>query len=432
MDRRAVRQAFWIIVVFAAVSLLPVGHERVGMAVREALLFAQDYAREHMLYGLLPALIIAGAIATFISKGAIMRYLGARAHRVVAYAVASVSGTVLTICSCTVLPLFAGIYSRGAGLGPATTFLYAGPAINVIAIFMTARVLGGHIGVARAVGAIVFSVVIGLVMHFIFRDEEARRADEALALPEEPEHRPVGQLLMMFTLMIALLAFVNWGRPASPGGPAAWIFDHKWLLTALGGGVFAVVLSAWYRLKPWTLLVAGAAAAFAGLVFPGTPQAGFVVGVAGLAVLGITGTRETREWMSESWGLMSEILPLLFVGILIAGAMLGRPGHEGLIPAVWVERVVGGNAIRANGAASLAGGLMYFCTMTEIPIVQGLMGAGMGKGPALAFLLAGPAVSLPNMLVLRSIIGTRKTATYLMLVVSFSTLLGYVYGLITG
>ncbi|MCD4690999.1 permease [bacterium] len=430
MDRQAVKHAFWLVVVFGAISLLPVGHERVGMAAREALLFAQDYAREHVLYGLVPALFIAGAIATFISKGAVMRYLGARARRVVAYAVASVSGTVLTICSCTVLPFFAGIYSRGAGLGPATTFLYAGPAINVIAILLTARVLGGHIGVARAVGAIAFSVVIGVLMHLIFRHEEAARADAAMAMPEEPEHRPIGQLLVFFAVMIALLAFVNWGRPISPTGPAAWVFAHKWQLAAGMGGLLGLALALWYRVKPWALAVAAGAATVAGLLIPASPQAGFIVGMAGIIVVGVTGTRETREWMSESWGLTAEILPLLFIGILIAGAMLGRPGHEGLIPAEWVQRVVGGNALRSNGAASLAGGLMYFCTMTEIPIVQGLMGAGMGKGPALAFLLAGPAVSLPNILVLRSIIGTKKTATYLALVVAFSTILGYIYGLI--
>ncbi len=430
MDRRELRRALFIALVFAGVALLPVGHPRVASAAREALLFVQDYAREHVLYGLLPALVIAGAIASFVSKGAIMRYLGSRAHRVLAYAVASVSGTVLTICSCTVLPFFAGIYSRGAGLGPATTFLYAGPAINVIAILLTARVLGAHLGIARAAGAITFSVVIGLLMQFIFRKDEAERSEEALTVPDA-EHRPIGRLLFMFVVMIALLAFVNWGEPDSPAGAAAWVHAHRWILAAAGAGTLAVVLAAWFGIRLWALALAGAAAAFAGLVFPGTPQAGFIVGLAALAVVGVTGTRETREWMSESWGLTSEILPLLFIGILIAGAMLGRPGHEGLVPAAWVERVVGGNALRANAAASLAGGLMYFCTMTEVPIVQGLMGAGMGKGPALAFLLAGPAVSLPNILVLRSIIGTRKTATYILLVVAFSTLLGYIYGLIT-
>ncbi len=431
MDRREVKQALWIAVVFAAMWLLPVGHERVGMAAREALLFVQDYARHHVMYGLLPAMIIAGAIATFVSKGSIMRYLGARAHRVVAYAVASVSGTVLTICSCTVLPFFAGIYSRGAGLGPATAFLYAGPAINVVAIFMTARVLGAHIGIARAVAAVSFSIIIGLIMHFIFRKEEAVRADESLAMPEEPEHRPISQVLGLIILMIAILALVNW-QASSSTGPAAWVAVHKWPLAAMGSGILAVLLALWYRLKPWALAIAAAAAVVAGVLIPGSPQAGFIVAVAGLAIVGAAGTQDSREWMSESWGLAARILPLLFVGILIAGALLGRPGYEGLIPTQWVYRIVGGNGFLSNAAASVAGGLMYFCSTTEIPIVQGLMGSGMGKGPALAFLLAGPAVSLPNILVLRSIVGTKKTVTYLVLVVGFSTLLGYIYGLITG
>lgn len=431
MDRREIKQALWIVIVFAAFWLVPVGHERITLAVREALLFVQDYAQHHVMYGLLPAMIIAGAIATFVSKGSIMKYLGARAHRIVAYAVASVSGTVLTICSCTVLPFFAGIYSRGAGLGPATTFLYAGPAINVVAIFMTARVLGAHIGVARATGAVAFSIVIGLIMHFIFRKEEAERADESLAMPEEPEHRPVSQVLGVIILMIVVLALVNW-RSTGPTGPGAWIAAHQWQLASVGGGLLAVLLAVWYRLRPWALILAAAATLIAGVLVPGSPKIGFIVAMAGLAVVAVAGTQETKGWMSESWGLAARIFPLLFVGILIAGAMLGRPGYEGLIPAEWVYRVVGGNALRSNAAASVAGGLMYFCSTTEIPIVQGLMGAGMGKGPALAFLLAGPAVSLPNMLVLRSIVGTKKTAVYLTLVVGFSTLLGYLYGLITG
>jgi len=430
MNKREVKQALWIVAVFAAFWILPVGHARVGFAAREALLFVQDYARHHVMYGLLPAMIIAGAIAMFVSKGSIMKYLGARARRVVAYAVASVSGTVLTICSCTVLPFFAGIYSRGAGLGPATTFLYAGPAINVVAIFMTARVLGAHIGVARAVAAVAFSIVIGLIMHLIFRKEEAERADETLMMPEEPEHRPVSQVLGIIILMIAILALVNW-RATGATGPGAWVAVHKWQLASVGSGFLAILLAVWYRVKPWALILAGASAAVAGLLIPGSPQVGFIVAMAGLVVVAVAGTQETRGWMSESWGLASRIFPLLFVGILIAGAMLGRPGYEGLIPAEWVYRVVGGNGLQQNAAASVAGGLMYFCSTTEIPIVQGLMGAGMGKGPALAFLLAGPAVSLPNILVLRSIVGTKKTATYLALVVGFSTLLGYLYGLIT-
>ena len=214
--------------VFLGFYFIPVGSPRIGTALTEALLFVQDYAREHVLFGLLPAFFIAGAISVFISKAAVMKYLGARARRVVAYAVASVSGTVLTICSCTVLPFFAGIYSRGAGLGPAVTFLYAGPAINVLAILLTTRVLGVRLGVARAVGAIGFSILIGLIMHLIFRHEETRRAEEAMAVPEIEVERPVREVLSLFALMIAVLAFVNWTEPAASTGASAFIFAHKW------------------------------------------------------------------------------------------------------------------------------------------------------------------------------------------------------------
>ncbi len=430
MAKAELKAILLIAVVFLGFYFIPVGSPRIAGAVTEALLFVQDYAREHVLFGLLPAFFIAGAISAFVSKAAVMKYLGARAKRVVAYAVASVSGTVLTICSCTVLPFFAGIYSRGAGLGPAITFLYAGPAINVLAIFLTTRVLGVRLGVARAVGAIGFSILIGFIMHLTFRHEEAKRAEEAMALPEPEVDRPVLEVLLLFALMIAVLAFVNWTEPKTSAGAFAFIFAHKWVFTGIASVLLAGLLVARYSVRIWGPVLATAAVLAAAMI-TGDPRLAFLVGIGGFIVVGATASRESREWMGSSWGLARKILPLLFIGILIAGAMLGRPGHEGLIPAEWVARLVGGNAPGANVAASLAGGLMYFCTMTEIPIVQGLLGAGMGSGPALAFLLAGPAVSLPNVLVLRSIIGTRKAFTYLLLVVVFSSLIGFLYGLMT-
>jgi len=416
--------------VFLMFYLIPMDAGRVGNAVTEALALVQWYVREHMLMGLLPALFIAGAVSAFVSKASVMRYLGAHASKFVSYAVASVSGCVLAVCSCTILPLFAGIYSRGAGLGPATAFLYAGPAINVIAIFLTARVLGAQLGVARAVGAIAFSIVIGLIMHFIFRHEETVRAVEQLAEPRPEVERPLRQSLAVFASTVAILAFANW-HAAGDTGVSHAIYVARWPLTGASAIVLGVVLVRWFGLRTWTVVSAGAAVTALALLFPGRPLIPFLAGMAGLTVVAATGTRETRDWLDGSWDLARDILPLLFVGILVVGAMLGRPGHEGLIPSAWVAGLVGDNSILSNLVAAMASGLMYFCTMTEIPIVQGLMGSGMAKGPALAFLLAGPAVSLPNILILRKVVGTRKTLVYLTLVLIMSTVTGALFGLLT-
>jgi len=417
---------------FLVFYFAPLQNARVEGAIMEALALVQWYAREHMVFGLLPAFFIAGAISAFVSKGAVMRYLGARARRSVAYAVASVSGSILAVCSCTILPLFAGIYSRGAGLGPATAFLYAGPAINVMAIILTARVLGAEIGIARAIGAVVFSVVIGFVMHLIFRRDEVQRANEALAEPE-PEHgRPIHQTLSVFVAMIALLAFANWGRPAEAAGLSHAVYSAKWLLTGVAAIALGAVLVAWYRVRlAWAIAGAVPVVALA-VLFPGNPIPSFVAGVAAVTVVSFASGGESREWVTGSWDFAKEILPLLLTGILVVGLLLGRPEAEGLIPSKWVIHLVGGDSIRSSFVAAVSSGLMYFCTLTEVPIVQGLMGSGMGKGPALAFLLAGPAVSVPNILILRSIIGTRKTMVYLALVVTMATATGAVFGAVAG
>lgn len=429
--RGEIRIFLLIVAIFLAFYYVPLESERVSGAVIEALGLVQWYAREHMLFGLLPAFFIAGAIAAFISKSAVMRYLGARAKRHVAYAVASVSGSILAVCSCTILPLFAGIYSRGAGLGPATAFLYAGPAINVMAIILTARVLGPQIGVARAVGAITFSIVIGLIMHAIFRRDEAARTEETLSAPEPEIDRPLGHSLTFFAALILLIAFANLGESVSGAGFWHAAYSVKWLLTGAAAALIAVLLGTWFRLKTWHLIAAAIPVAVLAALRVGAPIVPFIVGVAGMTVVSALGTRETREWIEGSWGFAKDILPLLLVGILVVGALLGRPDHEGLIPTAWVVRLVGGNSILSNFVAAVASGFMYFCTLTEVPIVQGLMGSGMGKGPALAFLLAGPAVSLPNILVLRSIVGTRKTLVYLALVLLMATGTGLVFGLMT-
>lgn len=374
--------------VFLLAYLLPFDRVRAGPP-REALLLLQDYARHHVLLCLVPALFIAGAISVFISQATVVKHLGAAAHRVVAYSVAAVSGTVLAACSCTVLPLFAGIYKRGAGLGPAVAFLYAGPAINVLAVILTAQVLGWELGVARALGAIVFSVLLGLVMHTLYRREEGERAAATnVQVVDSATRRSLRQDALFFAAMIGVLVFANWGK-VSETGLAAAVWSVKWVLAGASLALLLAMLGRWFD------------------------------------------RAELREWGASTWSFTKQILPLLAVGVLVAGLLLGRPGHPGLIPEEWVARSMGGNGAGANLFAAVAGALMYFATLTEVPILQGLLGAGMGKGPALSLLLAGPALSLPNMLVIRSVLGTRKTLVYVGLVVVFSTAAGLMYGVTT-
>jgi len=417
-----------IMAVFVFCYYLPAGYDRFDNAVTEALHLVKWYAREHVLLCLIPAFFIAGAIAVFVSQASVLKYLGATANKAVAYGVAATSGTVLAVCSCTILPLFAGIYRMGAGLGPATAFLYAGPAINILAIILTARILGPGIGLARAFGAIFFSIIIGLLMHFIFLREEREKAAIQAAMPEEKVIRPLWQNAIYFFTMIGILVFANWGRAADENGLWHFIYSNKWLITSLFSIALGVILMSWYNLPRWQVLLASAPAAVLALTAGEHPTIAFVAAVIGLAVIISTREDESGEWFRESWGFARQILPLLLFGVLVAGILLGRPGNEGLIPSEWVSRAVGGNSILANFAASFAGAFMYFATLTEVPILQGLIGSGMGKGPALALLLAGPALSLPNMLVIRTIMGTRKTVVFVLLVIVMATVSGYLYG----
>ncbi len=377
-----------IVTVFTAVYLMPLDHPRVQGAILEAFFMLQDYAREHVLLCLVPAFFIAGAIANFISQAAVLRYFGGGANQWLAYSVASVSGAILAVCSCTVLPLFAGIYRRGAGIGPAIAFLYSGPAINVLAIVLTARVLGWQLGLARAVGAVVFAVVIGLIMATLYRREEAQRAKAALNVPaDEAGGRSPGQDLLYFSTLVLILVFAAWGRPSEPAGLWHAVYSLKGYLTGLLLVALAIMLVRWF--KP----------------------------------------AERASWLGATWDFAKQILPLLFAGVLVAGALMGRPGTDaGLVPARYVTALVGGNSVGANLLASALGSLMYFATLTEVPILQGLLGSGMGQGPALALLLAGPALSLPNMLVIGSVLGTRKTAVYVGLVVIMATISGLFFG----
>jgi len=421
-----------ILAVFLSFYYLPLGTGRFDNAVMEALYLAKWYAQEHVLLCLVPAFFIAGAIAVFVSQASVIKYLGAKANKVLAYSVGAVSGTILAVCSCTVLPLFAGIYNRGAGLGPAIAFLYSGPAINVLAIILTARVLGPELGIARAVGAVAFSVIIGLLMHFIFIKEETEKANTTLAMPEKETSRPLWQTAIYFFAMVAVLVFANWGRPDVTEGLWYIIFSMKWKITGIFSVLFAVVLIAWFNLQWWKVLTASLPAVVLAFLFPGIPVIAFSAGVIGLSVITSTNKGESGEWFQSSWGFTKQILPLLFFGVLIAGALLGRPGQEGLIPSGWISSSVGGNSLGANLFASVAGAFMYFATLTEVPILEGLIGNGMGKGPALALLLAGPALSLPNMLVIRSIIGTKKTLVFVALVVIMATITGMLYGALFG
>jgi len=423
--------AAFLICIYLPVELLS-RSVTLGTAVWEGLYLVRWYAQEHVVLCLIPAFFIAGAIAVFLSHASVMKYLGARANKIIAYGVASVSGTMLAVCSCTVLPLFAGIYGMGAGLGPASAFLYSGPAINVLAIIFTARILGIELGVARALGAILFSILIGVSMHVIFRHDETERVSAEAAVPKPDGARPLWQNGIFFAALVGILVFANWGEGAGSGGLWQWIYSIKWLLTAGLAAGLGIVLVRWFGLKWWPVtLVAGASAVTASL-FPREPMIPFAVGVVGLSLVLSTDGGEARGWFDSSWGFAKQILPLLLVGVLVAGVLLGRPGHEGLVPSGWISSAVGGNSLFANLFASIAGAFMYFATLTEVPILQGLLGNGMGNGPALALLLAGPALSLPNMLVIRSVIGTRKTAVYVALVVVMSTAAGMIYGTLIG
>ncbi|MBW2353382.1 MAG: permease [Deltaproteobacteria bacterium] len=381
-----------IVLTFVAAYYIPWASPAVRRSGLEAFMMLQEYAREHVLTCLIPAFFIAGAIAVFVSQASVLKYFGATAKKILSYSVASVSGTVLAVCSCTVLPLFAGIYTRGAGIGPATAFLYSGPAINVLAIVLTARILGWQLGLARAIGAVLFAVITGLLMAFIFRKDDAARAKGEMFLPEDDsEGRTLTQDALFMLTMVLILIFAAFARPAE-GSTGIWpaIFAAKWYIT----GALLIVLG--FMLKGW-----------------------FV-------------KEERVTWVQSTWGFMKQIFPLLGAGVLVAGFMLGRPGHAALIPDQYIEGLVGGNSLWANLFASVSGALMYFATLTEVPILQGLLGAGMGKGPALSLLLAGPALSLPNMLVIGGVMGVKKTAVFCGIIVVLSTIAGMTYGWIAG
>jgi uncharacterized membrane protein YraQ (UPF0718 family) len=375
------------IVVFLVLYFIPLHGIRLQNAILEAFFMVQEYAREHVLFCLIPAFFIAGAISIFISKEAVIKYFGPKAKKIISYGVASISGTILAVCSCTVLPMFAGIYMRGAGIGPATTFLYAGPAINILAIILTARILGYGLGIARAVSAVIFSIIIGIIMSLIFKEEKPKQEDFVSTEIITGKSRTLLQNFLYFLILVLILIFAAWAKPKEAVGLWNAFYNIHWYLTGAALLILVFILIKWFKKE------------------------------------------EISDWFQSTWFFAKQILPLLFVGVLVAGFLLGRPNTDaGIIPSKIVAILVGGNSLLANFFASIAGAFMYFATLTEVPILQGLIGSGMGKGPALALLLSGPALSLPSMLVIHSVIGTKKTLVYIVLVVVMSTIVGWLYG----
>lgn len=424
--RKEWRWAVTLVAVFAGTWWMPIESTRFQAGIHEALALTHWYAREHVILCLLPAFFIAGSITAFISQGSVMKYLGAGASRVAAYGVASVSGAILAVCSCTVLPLFAGIYRMGAGLGPATAFLYSGPAISALAIVMSAKVLGVEMGVARGIGAVVFSIIIGLIMAVLFRKDEAYRSSVTMQIPEEETPRPLWQTAAFLMAQVAILVFANWG--ASDQAFFAAVFLWKWWIVSAAGIALVVMLGTWYHCSRLRLTIVSGVVIIAAIASPNAALLPFTCALAGLVWITAGVSGEAGEWWRQTWSFTKLVMPLLLAGVFIAGLLLGRPGHEAWIPSGWITSALGGDGIAPIFFSSLAGAFMYFATLTEIPIVEGLQGAGMESGAALALLLAGPALSLPNMLVIRTVIGTKKTIAYIFSVVLFSTFAGWLIG----
>jgi len=441
--KKELKILLWILVVFAAVFFLPLESGRFMTAINATLDLAKWYAREHVVLCLLPAFFIAGVISVFISQGSVLKYFGANAKKWLSYTVASVSGAVLAVCSCTILPLFSSIYKRGAGLGPAVAFLYSGPAISVLSIILTAKILGFEMGLARAAGAILFAIVIGLIMSLIYRKEEKVKKEEQMNITPPPEKRPMWQTSFHFFTLVLILVFANWGAPSAGDTTGSWhfIFTYKWFIT----GALALILcySLIRILKiDWRWVLTGAvvtiASAFLAKAYVTPAKLATLVpmmtGIIALSLMTLLDKKdsENREWTLSAWAFAKQIMPLLAVGVITAGFLLGSTHDDvaipGVIPNEWIQWAVGGNSLLSNFFASIVGAFMYFATLTEVPIIQGLLASGMGKGPALALLLAGPSLSLPNMLVIRGVMGTQKTIVYVVLVVIMATLSGMVYG----
>ncbi|MGE3063549.1 MAG: permease [bacterium] len=424
----SIKKLLIVIAVFALAYFLPATNPKLLGAIQESLIMLKDYAQKHVLLCLVPALFIAGAISIFISGDAVIKYFGAKANKVLAYLIASVSGTILAVCSCTVLPLFAGIYSRGAGIGPATAFLYSGPAINVLAIILTAKILGLELGLARAVGAVAFSIIIGLLMQFTFRNEKKEEIEEESIVSSAQDNHLLKNALF-FSSMVFILIFANWANSDNVFFHS--IYNVKWLLVLVSYAGLNFVLVKWFKVNPLYSILSVVIPIVSYFLFPNAPLLWFSLGITMTTVISLLSSEDTKLWVSSTETYLYMILPYLLIGVLISGFLLGMPGsNRGIIPSEWIANLVGGNSIRANFFASIVGAFMYFATLTEVPILQSLIGAGMGKGPALSLLLSGPALSLPSMLVLINIMGKKKTAVFVVYVVILSTIAGLLFGAI--
>ncbi|HOQ79645.1 MAG TPA: permease [Candidatus Cloacimonadota bacterium] len=434
--KKELKILFWIIIVFLGVFFMPIENETFRTAIDATLDLSKWYAQKHVILCLLPAFLIAGVISVFISQGAVIKYFGANAKKWLSYLIASLSGTILAVCSCTILPLFSSIYKRGAGLGPAIAFLYSGPAISILSIILTARILGFEMGVARFIGAVSFSVIIGLIMAFIYRKEEKAKAEEQMNFPNVETERSLWQTALHFFTLVAILVFANWGSPSTNDTSSLWyyIFAYKWQIVGVFGLILAYSMIYILKLNIWKVVTATAITLLSALIFH-NPLISMVIGIASVVTIGLSDKSENddnREWILSSWGFTKQIMPLLAIGVVIAGFLLGSTHDNtsiaGVVPNAWIATLVGGNSILSNFIASFVGAFMYFATLTEVPIVQGLLASGMGKGPALALLLAGPSLSLPNMLVIKGVMGTKKTITYVSIVVILSTISGLIFG----
>lgn len=441
--KKELKILFWIAAVFAFAFFMPIESARFNTAIAATLDLVKWYAQEHVILCLLPAFFIAGVISVFVSQASVLKHFGAQAKKWVAYTVASVSGTILAVCSCTILPLFSSIHKRGAGLGPAIAFLYSGPAINILAIILTARILGFEMGVARTIGAVAFSIIIGSIMAIIYRKEEKAKKEEQMNIVPPPEKRPMWQTSLHFFTLVLILVFANWGKPAEGDTTSAWysIWHYKWWITGFFSLVLGYSLINILKIK-WQWVLGAAIVTIVTILLSNSfiesdklrPLVPMLVGIIALSVITILDKvdEENKAWTIATWDFAKQILPLLAIGVVTAGFLLGST-HDGksiagVIPNEWISALVGGNSIFSNFFASIVGAFMYFATLTEVPILQGLIASGMGKGPALALLLAGPSLSLPNMLVIRGVIGTQKTVVYVSLVVVMATITGLIYG----
>ena len=368
MNKKEFLKLFYVVIVFLFFYFLPIKSVWFYPALISGLELLREYAREHIITCLLPAFFIAGAIVAFVRKEAILKYLGRDVKKRVSYLIASVSGIFLAVCSCTILPLFAGIRKRGAGLGPAITFLFSGPAINIAAIFLTFSVIGFSMGLARVFFSIFLAIIIGLSMHFIFPE---KKDDGDLILEK--------QATSSFSKKKMILFFLSWLGILIVNG------------LAINTG-----------LKYWI-------------------NAFLIMIILYLSIFDIK-KEDNKNWVQETWSFSKIILPLLFIGVFIAGFI------SPLLPQELIEKVFGSNSLLSNLTASVFGSLMYFSTLTEVPILKELINKGMASGPALALLLAGPSISLPNLLVIRKVLGNKKTLVYISLVIIYSSLSGLIFG----